>query len=79
MVTPPIALSWEHYTNMENLFWTSSYPYQETYGGADRRPLGRAGFVETLVEESFLLEIEECLPGDAGRIRRKTFEPPSSM
>jgi hypothetical protein len=24
MVTPAIALSWEHYTNMENLFWTSS-------------------------------------------------------
>jgi len=24
MVTSPIALSWEHYTNMENLFWNSS-------------------------------------------------------
>ena len=25
MVTSPIALSWEHYTNMENLFWNSSF------------------------------------------------------
>ena len=24
MVASPIALSWEHYTNMENLFWNSS-------------------------------------------------------
>src|SRR5271157_6531105 len=24
MVTSPIALSWEHYTNMENFFWNSS-------------------------------------------------------
>ncbi len=29
MVTPAIALSWEHYTNMENLFWTSSLPLAE--------------------------------------------------
>src|SRR5208337_561473 len=24
MVASPIALTWEHYTNMENLFWNSS-------------------------------------------------------
>jgi len=24
MITSPIALSWEHYANMENLFWHSS-------------------------------------------------------